>query len=108
MCREYGIFHIALICLSLCFVATPAIAVGEGKVCGGKRGIQCDKGLWCDPAPGMCRVSDVEGKCVRIVEKDDLCPKDYMPNCGCENNTYSNDCERVRAKEPKKHDGPCK
>jgi hypothetical protein len=52
----------------------------------------------------MCNVADVAGKCVAVPE---ICTQIFMPVCGCNNKTYSNDCMRQAAKVAKKSDGAC-
>lgn len=86
------------------FVSAPASAAKVGEMCAGIAGIQCDKGLWCDPEPGQCRGADVAGKCVEVPQ---ICATDNHPVCGCDDKTYSNDCERRAAKVAKKSDGEC-
>jgi hypothetical protein len=73
-------------------------------MCGGIAGIPCDGALWCDHQAGMCNVADVAGKCVAVPE---ICTQIFMPVCGCNNKTYSNDCMRQAAKVAKKSDGAC-
>jgi hypothetical protein len=36
-----------------------------------------------------------------------VCPHVVRPVCGCDNKTYSNDCERVVAQAQKAHQGKC-
>jgi Kazal-type serine protease inhibitor domain len=86
-------------------VTEQAAAAGVGQTCGGIAGIRCDRGLWCDPSPGKCRGADISGRCVRVPK---MCIFLYKPVCGCNNRTYSNDCQRRKAKVQKRRDGPCR
>jgi hypothetical protein len=53
------------IVLGLAFGSTGAFAAGkkagEGETCGGLIGITCNKGLWCQNAPGQGNGSDIQG-----------------------------------------------
>ncbi len=80
-------------------------AAGQGATCGGFVGIPCEAGLWCDKRAGFCQGADIQGTCVRVSE---VCTREYRPVCGCNGKTYSNDCERRRAKIAKDHDGACR
>ncbi len=91
--------------ISAAVVPSPAGAVGVGKTCDGFVGIKCNKGLFCDHKPGLCKGADVSGKCVKVSK---ICPSLYKPVCGCDNEDYPNDCERIKAGAQKKHDGKCK
>jgi Kazal-type serine protease inhibitor domain len=65
---------------------------------------RCAAGLWCDREPGQCGSADGRGTCVRVRQ---LCFQLYRPVCGCNGNTYANDCQRIRVNIAKKHNGKC-
>lgn len=70
--------------------------------CGGKMGLLCPKGQWCSlPICG----ADILGACVALPDK---CPIDFVPNCGCDNKTWSSNCERIKAGVGAKSAGACK
>ncbi|RXG84822.1 Kazal-type serine protease inhibitor domain-containing protein [Bradyrhizobium zhanjiangense] len=100
----------AIFTLSTFFPSIEAAQAAKvGQMCGGFAGVKCDEGLWCDPQPGKCGVVDAVGKCIKVPE---VCTatkkKDYRPVCGCDNNTYSNNCVRQSKMVALKHLGPCK
>jgi len=60
-------------------------------------------GEWCDPAPGHC-APGARGRCVKVPQ---LCTDMFKPVCGCNGQTFSNDCWRIMQKVAKKHNGQC-
>jgi hypothetical protein len=72
--------------------------------CGGIAGVPCDEGEFCDLPAGMCGASDLQGECVPV---SDACPEFYQPVCGCDGETYANDCFRQAARVQQDHDGAC-
>jgi hypothetical protein len=88
------------------FFAKVAHTATAGQECGGIGGIQCaGPTQFCDAnAVNACTTADLLGTCKQT---NLFCSQVYMPVCGCDGNTYSNDCERVRAKIQKSHDGAC-
>jgi hypothetical protein len=80
-----------------------ALPVDPDKMCGTIAGIPCPTGQVCDYNQG-CNVSDAAGVCVTV---PDVCPAVLDPVCGCNDVTYTNDCERLKAQVVKSNDGPC-
>lgn len=76
----------------------------RGAFCGGIAGFPCPEGQACDLDPGACGITDPAGSCVDVPQ---ACAEIFSPVCGCDGQTYANDCVRRLAGVPKDHDGPC-
>ncbi len=76
-----------------------------GRMCDGIAGLRCARGEQCEHMAGTCRIADGAGICQPI---PDACPRILMPVCGCDGETYPNDCLRQVAGAQKDHDGECR
>jgi len=79
---------------------------GEGSLCGGIAGLRCDAGLLCDAGrgTGSCGMPDRAGTC--IAEPSGVCTEEYAPVCGCNGQTFPNDCHRAGLVDFD-HEGEC-
>ncbi len=72
-------------------VASKGECGGTTTGCGGLTGKQCATGEYCNYAPdALCGAADATGTCTKLPQ---ACDAIYAPVCGCDGNTYGNDCE---------------
>lgn len=72
--------------------------------CGTIIGSGCPLGGFCELPPGTCSSADLAGTCMATTSN---CPRVLRPVCGCDGETYPNDCLRRAYRVQKSHDGAC-
>lgn len=95
-----------------CNAAAQGVSVDAAGTCGDSCGFLplpgeftgCEPGQVCELQPGTCDVPDLPGSCVDLPQ---ACPRIYRPVCGCDNQTYDNDCLRLQARVAQRSDGAC-
>jgi len=75
-----------------------------GANCGGLSSLTCGDGEFCQLPPNTCHLINGTGRCVSVPQ---VCPMEVFPVCGCDEISYKNDCERMRAKVNKAHNEVC-
>jgi len=88
----------------MALAAGAASAATLGESCDGIAGAPCEAGLWCEHPAGQCKVADAAGQCIKVPE---VCTQDYVPVCGCDGETYGNQCMLRAAKVQLDYIGEC-
>jgi Kazal-type serine protease inhibitor domain len=81
-------------------------ANSTGAVCGTSGAAECSATEFCAfPIDAQCGAADQPGKCAT---RPQICDDIYMAVCGCDGNTYSNECEANAKGTAVAYTGECK
>jgi Kazal-type serine protease inhibitor domain len=100
----HGFKVLASLAFLLALPPSGSLGATLGETCDGIAGLRCDEGLWCEHAAGQCNMADAAGHCIKA---PDICTQDYNPICGCDGETFGNQCMAMVAKVQVDYIGEC-
>jgi hypothetical protein len=77
---------------------------GEPDICGGIAGFPCPDDEFCKFETGTCGAADQSGVCMAI---PDVCTEMVDPVCGCDGETYGNECQAEQVGVSVQDEGEC-
>jgi len=83
---------------------TQIITVGQGGACDAAQNLVCASGLFCEMSAKACSMRGSSGTCQISPQQ---CVAISSPVCGCDGNTYQNDCIRRAKGQSLTHPGAC-